>query len=59
MKVNRVEALLKLYDYSGLKEEYDYKKSKQRSKDEQLSFSEILRKEKEIYRHKDVFKGYQ
>lgn len=59
MKVNRIEALLKLYDYPGLKEEYDYKKSKQRNKDEQLSFSEILRKEKEMNRVKKVFKGYQ
>ena len=59
MKVNRVEALLKLYDYPSLKEEYDYKKSKESSKDKKLSFSEILRKEKEIYKRKKAFNGYQ
>jgi hypothetical protein len=47
MKINRIAAVFKSNDYCELKEEFDYKKSKNNSKSEQLSFAEILKKEKE------------
>lgn len=46
MKINKIVEIPKYNDHSDLKEECEYKKSGTNSENEQLSFSEILKREK-------------
>jgi hypothetical protein len=46
MKINKIVEIPKYNDHSDLKEKCEYKKSGTNSENEQLSFSEILKRER-------------
>lgn len=47
MRINKIVEIPKYSDHSELKEIREYKKNNTNIKEEQLSFSEILKREKE------------